>query len=108
LRRPTVTGMEKHNLEVNILGSSFKIQSRDDHGYLKQLVSYLERAVKQIQERYSSYDPVKISLLAALNITDELFRCRSVRDGVDDTSSQEVERIAERLIDTIDRSLTEN
>jgi cell division protein ZapA len=100
--------MEKHNLEVNILGSSFTIQSKDDYGYLKQLVAYLAHNVRQIQDRFSSYDPVKIALLAALNITDELFRCRNARSEGTDPGSAEIERIAERLINRIDRSLTEN
>ena len=100
--------MDKHNLEVSILGASFTIQSSNDDGYLRKLVAYLDRTVKQIQERYRSQDPVKVSLLAALNITDELFRCRSERGGVEDSSSQEIERITERLIETIDRSLTGN
>ena len=103
-----MTGMEKHSLEVNILGTSFTIRSRNDDEYLRQLVTYLERTVKQIQDRYSSYDPVKVSLLAGLNITDELFRCRSAGSGPEGPGPDEIEKIAERLIETIDRSLTEN
>ena len=103
-----MTGMEKHSLEVNMLGTSFTIQSRDERGYLQQLVAYLERTVQGIQERYSSQDQVKIALLAGLNLADELFRCRNAGDQTEDTSSTEIERIAERLIDTIERSLTEN
>ena len=103
-----VTGMEKNNLEVNILGTSFTIQSRTDDGYLRQLVTYLERTVRQIQERYDSHDPIKVSLLAGLNIADELFRCRSAGGRPEEPGSEEIERITERLIETIDRSLTEN
>jgi len=103
-----VTGMEKNNLEVNILGTSFTIQSTNDDGYLRQLVTYLERTVRQIQERYNSHDPIKVSLLAGLNIADELFRCRSVGGRTEEPGSEEIERITERLIETIDRSLTEN
>jgi cell division protein ZapA (FtsZ GTPase activity inhibitor) len=101
--------MEKHNLEVNILGSSFTIRSSDDEQYLRQLVAYLDHTVRNIRQRYDSYDPVKVALLAGLNIADELFRCRRAqyRDG-DDASSQEIERIASRLIETIDRNLAEN
>ena len=47
-----------------------------------------------------------ISLLAGLNVADELLRGQRVSDAGSD--SVEVERITERLIDTIDRSLTED
>jgi cell division protein ZapA (FtsZ GTPase activity inhibitor) len=100
--------MERNNLEVNILGSSFTIKSQEDSRYLNRLVSHLEQTVKQLQQRYRSYDPVKVALLAALNITDELFRCRDAVPGADEAGSDEVERITERLIDTIDRSLSDN
>ena len=100
--------MEKHNLEVDILGTSFTIQAAEDPLYLKQLVGYVERAVRQIQERSRSYEPIKIALLAALNVADELFRCRSARGVEAPADSEEIERITERLIETIDRSLTDN
>ncbi|MBN1837373.1 MAG: cell division protein ZapA [Spirochaetales bacterium] len=100
--------MAKSSLEVDILGTRFTIQSRDDQAYLEGLVAHLGNTVRHIQERYPSYEPVKVSLLAALNITDELFRCRNARGGAEDPGSQEIEQIAERLIDTIDRSLAEN
>jgi cell division protein ZapA (FtsZ GTPase activity inhibitor) len=100
--------MEKHNLEVNILGSSFTIRSSDDQEYLKQLVAYLEHTVRTIRQRYDSYDPIKVALLAGLNIADELFRCRSAQRDGEDSGAQEIERIATRLIETIDRSLAEN
>ena len=100
--------MAKSSLEVDILGTKFTIQSQEDLGYLERLVTHLGSTVRHIHERYPSYEPVKVSLLAALNITDELFRCRSAQGSPEEPGSQEIERIAERLIDTIDRSLAEN
>jgi cell division protein ZapA (FtsZ GTPase activity inhibitor) len=110
--------MEKQSLEVSMLGTSFTIQAPEDRGYLGQLVQHLERTVGHIQRKYNAHEPLKISLLAALNITDELFRCRlaggtdqareagNARAG-EDGKSGEIERITERLISTIDRSLTQ-
>ena len=101
--------MSKNSLAVDILGSSFTIQSSGDIQHLQRVVDYLKNKVEEIQEKYAdatTQDPVKISLLAGLNAIDELFR----REGVETDHSEvvELEKITERLIDTIDDSLMGN
>ena len=101
--------MNKNSLTVNILGSSFTVQSNGDLHHLQRVVDYLEKKVEEIQQKYAdstTQDPVKISLLAGLNVVDELFRGRGVETASDD--AVELERITERLIDRIDKSLMGN
>jgi cell division protein ZapA (FtsZ GTPase activity inhibitor) len=101
--------MNKNSLAVNILGSSFTIQSNGDLQHLRRVVDYLEKKVEEIQQKYAestTQDPVKISLLAGLNVVDEMFRKRGT--GGSDSEAVELERITERLIDTIDKSLMGN
>ena len=101
--------MDKNSLAVNILGSSFTVQSNGDIQHLQRVVDYLEKKVQEIQRKYeqsATQDPVKISLLAGLNIVDELLRTGGV-EAVD-SEAVELERITERLIDTIDKSLMGN
>jgi cell division protein ZapA (FtsZ GTPase activity inhibitor) len=98
--------MSKNSLTVDILGSTFTIQSSGDTQHLQRVVNYLKTKVEEIQEKYANattQDPVKISLLAGLNAIDELLR----REGVETQPSEvvELEKITERLIDTIDDSL---
>jgi cell division protein ZapA len=101
--------MDKSSLEVNILGSSFTVRSNQDIQHLQRVVGYLENKVQEIQRKYAentTQDPVKISLLAGLNVVDELFRTQ--RGEAADRDGSEAERITERLIDTIDKSLMGN
>ena len=101
--------MEKSSLEINILGSSFTVKAHGDPGHLQRVVDYLTRKVEEIRQKYAdstTQDPVKISLLAGLNVVDELLLCRGSKTAGSD--ALEVERITERLIDTIDESLTGN
>ena len=93
----------------DILGSSFTVQSNGDIQHLQRVVNYLEKKVEEIQRKYeqsATQDPVKISLLAALNLVDELLRTGGVETV--DSEAVELERITERLIDTIDKSLMGN
>jgi cell division protein ZapA (FtsZ GTPase activity inhibitor) len=100
--------MVKNSLEVNILGTSFTVQAGGDPHHLRRVVDYMADKVREIQQKYTektTQDPVKISLLAGLNVVDELLRSRRTGEA---GSGSELERITERLIDTIDKSLIEN
>ena len=93
--------MDGRSVEVSILGSTFTVQSRYDPRYLDEVIAYLKERIREIQASSGAQDPLKIALLAALNVTDELLRKR----GED---SREIEELTERLIERIDRSLVEN
>ena len=93
--------MDGRSVEVSILGSSFTIQSRYDPRYLGEVIAYLKKEIREIQAASGAQDPLKIALLAALNVVDELLRKRG-------DNSREIEEITERLIERIDQSLVEN
>lgn len=93
--------MDGRSVEVNILGSSFTIQSRYDPRYMGEVVAYLKEKIREIQASSGAQDPLKIALLAALNVVDELLARRA-------EGSREIEELTERLIERIDQSLVEN
>ncbi len=93
--------MDGRSIEVNILGSSFTIQSRYDPRYMGEVIAYLKDKIREIQASSGAQDPLKIALLAALNVVDELLARRG-------ESSREIEELTERLIERIDQSLVEN
>ena len=93
--------MDGASVEVNILGSSFTIQSNYDPRYMAEVVAYLKEKVREVQTGSGVQDPLKVALLAALNVVDELLRKRG-------EASREIEEITERLIERIDQSLVEN
>jgi cell division protein ZapA (FtsZ GTPase activity inhibitor) len=89
------------SVEVSILGTTFTVQSRYDPRYLGEVIAYLKERIREIQASAGTQEPLKIALLAALNVVDELLR---KREG----DSREIEELTERLIERIDRSLVEN
>jgi cell division protein ZapA len=93
--------VNERSVEVSILGSSFTIQSRYDPRYMSEVIAYLKEKIREVQVSSGAQDPLKIVLLAALNVVDELLRKR----GED---SREIEELTERLIERIDQSLVEN
>lgn len=100
--------MQKNWLEVNILGSSFTIQSENDPLYLGEVIEYLNIKIDEINKEFSINDPLKISLLAALNLVDELFKTKKHINPGEVSDSVEITKITEQLINKIDESLLEH
>jgi cell division protein ZapA len=67
---------EPRRVDVEILGQRYAIRSDAPPDYVKQLVSYVEKRVKEIRGDTPGQDSTKLLVLAALDITDELFRLR--------------------------------
>ena len=97
--------MDGRGVEVSILGCSFTIQSHYDPRYMNEVVAYLKGKIREIQNSSGVQDPLKIALLAGLNVADELLRKRG---DISRENSREIEEITERLIERIDQSLVEN
>jgi len=66
---------EPRRIELNLLGQTLAIRSEAAPDYLRRLAKYLEERVAQLK-RSGVNDPLTALSLAALDITDELFRSR--------------------------------
>jgi cell division protein ZapA len=95
-RRQTVT--------VNIFGESYPIRGEADSGYILQVASYLDNKMKEVAERNSNKSPAKVAILAALNITDELFRAKQA--AVEE--SVKLEQQAKTILDWLDSKLPDS
>jgi cell division protein ZapA (FtsZ GTPase activity inhibitor) len=62
-------------IELTILGQKLTIRSAESPEYLEKLVSHLEARVAALRQS-GVKDPQTALMLAALEITDELFRTR--------------------------------
>jgi cell division protein ZapA len=94
--------MEKKQQKIELLGASFVVQSTADPEYLAEITAYVRERIEEVKNRYSFVDPLKVSLLAALNIADELFK---EREGRSPGLRGEISMAAQRLIDSIDEEL---
>jgi len=65
-----------------------------------QLAMFVDEKMRAAAESTPSGDPLRLAVLAALNIADELFRCR---DATDQRNGQLAERTEEleRLLDRV-------
>ena len=92
--------MDHKQVTVNILGTSFAVRADEDPEYLNSLVRYISEKVDEIEKSSPVKDPLRQSILAAMLITDELFKERKFRG-----ESREVAEITNRIIKVLDESL---
>jgi cell division protein ZapA len=97
--------MEKRQLRIDVLGTSFVIQSQESPEHLAMLSTFVRERIEEVKARYAFADPLTVAVLAALNIADDFFKARDGRPP----SSQvtEIQTVAERLINRIDEVLAE-
>ncbi len=66
-------------VELTLLGQSLTVRTEASDDYVHVLARYLEERVDTLRKS-GVQDPTKALLLAALDITDELFRAREDKD----------------------------
>jgi cell division protein ZapA len=67
--------------EVEIFGTVYHVRGNDDEKHLQELAAAVDRKMREIADQTATVETVKIAILAALNLADELFQAKRTRDG---------------------------
>jgi cell division protein ZapA len=96
--KPDTTKAETRVVTVEIAGQRYPIRSALDRAYVAELAAYVDAKMRLAVKETTTGDSLKVAVLAALNIADELFRARQSGDG---DREQWAERAAalEQLLD---------
>lgn len=67
--------MKEKIIEIEVFGNKYRIcvKGEENEKYIGQLTAYIDQKMHEVASKSRSSDVAKISLLAALNIADELF-----------------------------------
>jgi cell division protein ZapA len=63
--------------EVYILGQKYTIKGDEPEEYIRDLASFVDKKLKEVYSSSPNITPVKASILAALDIADELFKMKN-------------------------------
>ena len=63
--------------EVYILGQKYTIKGDEPEEYIRELASFVDKKLKEVYNSSPNITPVKASILAALDIADELFKMKN-------------------------------
>ena len=83
---------------IVIQGQRYPVRSTLDPAYVAELAAYVDEKMRLASEVNETNDFLRVAVLAALNLADEIFRQREARD---DRASHILDRAGriERLVD---------
>jgi cell division protein ZapA len=93
--------MEGRVIPVAIQGNRYPIRSSLEPEYVARLAAYVDEKMRAAADATPTGDSLRLAVLAALNIADELFRARDAnrtRDGQFAERAEELERLVDRML----------
>ena len=91
-------------VHVEIHGQRYAVRSDLDPAYVGQLALYLDDKMRLASSKLQTVDALRVAVIAALNIADELFRARSEGRGAEGRISAraaDIERIVDEALGAI-------
>jgi cell division protein ZapA len=88
--------VRKHSVKVEILGESYAIRTEAPPDHTRAVAEHLDRAIRQILSGGSVIETNRAAILAALQITSELFVAREASASITEAMnglSDEVRRM---------------
>jgi cell division protein ZapA len=88
-------------IPVEIQGQRYPIRSTLEPDYVARLAVYVDEKMRAAADTTPTGDALRLAVLAALNIADELFRCREAtrdKDGRLAERAEELERLVDRVL----------
>jgi cell division protein ZapA len=93
---------EKSTEKVEIFGQEYKIKGVGNPQYIHKIAGYVDKKMREIAHSSGIMSQSRIAILAALNITDELYQVRETREKAE----QELESQAAKLGELLEEKIT--
>jgi cell division protein ZapA len=88
-------------VKVEIFDQTYQIRGEIDEAYTEELARYVDGKMRQVAEATGTVDSIRVAVLAALNIADELQELRKRAGELEGTIRQR----AERCLRLVERAL---
>ena len=82
---------------VEIFGQTYNVRGEGDPNYLAELARFVDSRMRDVAAEVATVDPLKIAILAALNIADEFSRYRKQREDAAGIWIEKTEELSNRL-----------
>jgi cell division protein ZapA len=89
-------------VQIEIHGQQYAVRSDLDPAYISQLAEYFDEKMRLASIEVQTADSLRIAVIAALNVADELFRARADGRGIEGrvlTRTAEIERLVDAVLD---------
>lgn len=94
--------MAPGQINVNIFGSQYTLVSEDDDDFLKSIALYLDEKMREIDRSQNMKSTARLAILAALNITEELFDEREYRKKLLNQINEEARKMNHSITELLE------
>ena len=84
-------------IRVEIYNQTYNIRSDGDSEYVTELAEFVDRRMREISSGTLTVDSLKVAILAALHIADELHRLKRLQEQADTQLASRSAECAEML-----------
>jgi len=79
-------------MKIEIYDQMYSVQADQNEEYLKELAAYVDSKMRTVAEATRTVDTLKVAVLAALNIADEMFTLRQRQEKIEAPLRKRVEK----------------
>ena len=94
--------MPSNQIRVNIFGAEYTFKSDGDNNHILDIAKYVDQKMREIDRNHSINSNLKVAILAAINIADELFQEQKYRERLLQQINEESRRLNRSLEDVIE------
>lgn len=91
-------------MKIEIYDQSYNLNAAQDETYLQKLAAYVDGKMRAVAEASRTVDSVKVAVLAALNIADELFTAREREEQIEGPLRKRVQKCVHLVEKALERS----
>lgn len=85
------------SLKVVIYNQTYSLKSSHDEEYIQQLAAHVDRRMNEIASATMTVDSLRVAILAALQIADELYQARREMKETEEDIAERSSRYADLL-----------
>lgn len=90
-------------MKIEIFDQMYNVQADGDEAYLRELAAFVDQKMRTVAEATRQVDSMRVAVLSALNIADELFTLRKRQHELEGPLRQRVEKcvnLVEKALET--------
>ncbi len=91
-------------MKIDIYDQSYNVQAAENEQYVADLAAYVDAKMRELAEATRTVDSLKVAVLAAVNIADELFTLRERQRQIEGPLRKRVEKcvaLVERALEHV-------
>jgi cell division protein ZapA len=82
----------ERNVKIEIYDQVYSVQADGNEDYLNDLAAYVDSKMRTVAEAARTVDSLKVAVLAALNIADEMFTLKQRQEKLEGPLRKRVEK----------------